>query len=159
MTWRTRSFGFPGGVLELHGAGDESEDCPGFYLELRGTDGIDSDHEATQGTVMRYKPSALGYLRTDVSGIAQLWDESQIRKTASELGYDFSGMVVYDPKSSRSPLARLKSQATRLDAEAVIVPGPEHFEAGQIPDSLMRQLTVITVYPVETNCTTSSPAT
>lgn len=107
---------------------------------------------------MRYKPSALGYLRTDVSGIAQLWDESQIRKIATKLGYDFSGMVVYDPTSGRPPLARLRSQATRLDAEAVIVPDLTHFEDSQAPDSLMRQLAVITVYPGETYCTSGTHA-
>ncbi|MFE3051962.1 hypothetical protein [Nocardia sp. NPDC059239] len=59
-------------------------------------------------------------------------------------------MVVYDPKSGRPPLARLKAQATRLDAEAVIVPGPEHFADGQIPSSLVRRLDVITIHPEET---------
>ncbi|MFI1918990.1 hypothetical protein [Nocardia sp. NPDC020380] len=106
---------------------------------------------------MRYKPTALGYVRTDVSGISQLWDESQIRKLATRLSYDFSGMVVYDPNSGRPPLARLKAQATRLDAEAVIVPGPEHFEGSEIPGTLVQQLDVITVHPEETYARRSMP--
>ncbi|AYF79269.1 hypothetical protein D7D52_21825 [Nocardia yunnanensis] len=106
---------------------------------------------------MRYKPAALGYLRCDVSGISQLWDETQVRRLAERFGYDFCGMVVFDPKSGRPPLARLKAQATRLDAEAVIVPSPDHFEGGQIPGSLVKQLDVITVHPEETYARRSMP--
>lgn len=99
---------------------------------------------------MAHKPTCLGYLRTDVSGPAQLWDQSRIRRLAERLGYDFADMVVYDPRFGRPPLARLKAQATRLDAEAVIVPGPEHFEGGAVPGCLVRQLDVITVHPEKT---------
>lgn len=99
---------------------------------------------------MKYKPTAVGYLRTDVSGLAQLWDQSQIRRLAIRLGYDFADMIVYDPRFGRPPLARLRAQATRLDAEAVIVPGPEHFEGGEIPGTLVDQMDVITVTPEET---------
>ncbi|WP_363191203.1 hypothetical protein, partial [Nocardia seriolae] len=86
-------------------------------------------------------------LRADVSGVAQLWDQTQIRKLATRLGYDFADMVIYDPRFGRPPLARLKAQATRLDAEAVIVPSTEHFEGAEIPGTLVRQLDVITVTP------------
>ncbi|MGW4243510.1 hypothetical protein [Nocardia sp. NPDC004722] len=106
---------------------------------------------------MRYKPTALGYVRTDVSGIAQLWDESQIRGLAERLGYDFSGMVVYDPNSGRPPLAQLRAQATRLDAEAVLVPGSEHFEGGEIPGLLIQQLDVITVHPEDVHARHAHP--
>lgn len=147
MNWQTRLFEFPGGVLEACGHGDESDDAPGIYLECQSGDREDY---RLLGAGMRYKATALGYLRTDVSRISQLWDEAQMRRLASRLGYDFAGIVIYDPLSGRSPLARLKAQATRLDAEAVIVPSPEHFEDGQIPASLVRQLDVITVGPEET---------
>lgn len=106
---------------------------------------------------MRYKPTCLGYIRTDVSGLAQLWDQSQIRKLATRLGYDFTDMVIYDPRFGRPPLARLKAQATRLDAEAVIVPSPEHFEGGDIPGTLVQQLDVITVNPEETYARRTMP--
>lgn len=99
---------------------------------------------------MRYKATCLGYIRTDVSGLAMLWDQSQVRRLADRLGYDFADFVVYDPKFGRPPLARLKAQATRLAAEAVIVPGPEHFEGGEIPVDLVRRMDVITVTPEET---------
>ncbi|WP_238595035.1 hypothetical protein, partial [Nocardia seriolae] len=146
-TRRTRLFQFPGGVLELKSHGDESDGYCGFYLEIRGHIALDGHED--KGAVMRWKPTCLGYLRTDVSGMSQLWDQSQIRTLATRLGYDFTDMVIYDPKFGRPPLARLRAQATRLDAEAVIVPSPEHFEGGEIPSTLVQQLDGITVTPEE----------
>lgn len=99
---------------------------------------------------MRYRPAALGYLRTDVSGVGQLWDEHQIRSLATKLGYDFCGMIIYDRKTERPPLARVKAQATRLQAEAVITPGTNHFEGGIVPRDLVQQVDVITVHPEAT---------
>ncbi|MEV6099881.1 hypothetical protein [Nocardia sp. NPDC051981] len=109
-------------MLELQAIGDESEDCSGFYLEfLEFNEGVGECELSLERSDMRYKPTCLGYLRTDVSGVAQLWDQSQIRKLATRLGYDFADTVIYDPKFGRPPFARLKAQAIRLDAEAVIV--------------------------------------
>lgn len=116
-------------MLELQAIGDESEHCSGFYLEfLEFNEGVGEYELSLERSDMRYKPTCLGYLRTDVSRVAQLWDQSQIRKLATRLGYDFADMVIYDPKFGRPPFARLKAQAIRLDAEAVIVPSPEHTE-------------------------------
>ncbi|MFD7841884.1 hypothetical protein ACFV4K_02940 [Nocardia sp. NPDC059764] len=98
---------------------------------------------------MRHRPAALGYLRTDVSAVSQLWDEHQIRSLATKLGYDFCGIIVYDPKTKRPPLARVKAQATRLQVEAVITPGADHFDNG-VPRDLVRQVDVITVHPEAT---------
>ncbi|WP_245746026.1 hypothetical protein [Nocardia altamirensis] len=145
---RRRLLQFPGGLLEIQSYGDEAEDCSGIYLELFGPLELDS-HEDGEA-VMKYRPTAVGYLRTDVSGLAQLWDQGQIRRLATRLGYDFADMVIYDPKFGRPPLARLKAQATRLEAEAVIVPSPEHFDGGQAPGALVKQLDVITLTPEAT---------
>ncbi|MFE3187592.1 hypothetical protein ACFXHA_01200 [Nocardia sp. NPDC059240] len=147
-TPRTRLFQFSGGVFELQASGDEPEDYGGFYLEFQDFYALDGHDD--RGAVMRYKPTCLGYIRIDVSGVAQLWDQTQIRKLATRLGYDFADMVIYDPRFGRPPLARLKAQATRLDAEAVIVPSPEHFEGAEIPGTLVQQLDVITVTPEQT---------
>ena len=154
-TPRTRLFQFPGGVLELQSAGDDSEDYSGFYLEIHGYIALDGHED--RGAVMRWKPTCIGYQRADVSGVALLWDQTQICKLADRLGYDFADMIVYDPKFGRPPLARLQAQATRLDAEAVIVPSPEHFEGGEVPGTLVQQVDVITVNPEETYARRAMP--
>ncbi len=153
MPRRIRLGEFPGGVLEINAYDDDPTDChPGVYLESR-----HADHSAQRGAEMQYRPTAIGYLRTDVSGVARFHDESQIRTLATRLGYDFADMIVYDPKFGRPSLARLKAQATRLAAEAVFVPGPEHFESGRIPPSLVEKLDVITVTPETTYARRATP--
>ncbi|GAB0105261.1 hypothetical protein JMUB6875_42390 [Nocardia sp. JMUB6875] len=151
---RTRLFEFPGGVLELQSHGDEAEDYGGFYLQLHDSTALDG-HD--QRAVMRYTPTALGYLRTDVSGVSQQWDESEIRRLAARYGYDLAEIVPYDPASGRPPLARLKAQATRLDAEAVFVPSLEHFPDGEAPGSLVQRLDVVTVHPESTYSRRAAP--
>ncbi|WP_405137959.1 hypothetical protein [Nocardia sp. NBC_01388] len=145
---RTRLYEFPGGLFELQSAGGESDDDAGFYLEFAGRGALIGPDK--KGAVMTYKPRAVGYLRVDVSGMDQLWEQTQIRRLATRLGYDFADMVIFDPKFGRPPLARLKSQATRLDAEAVLVPSLEHFEGGEVPGTLVQQLDVITADSEET---------
>lgn len=98
---------------------------------------------------MRGKPTCSGYIRTDVSGMAQLWGQADFRRLADRLGYDFADCVIFDPKFGRPSSARLEAPATRLDAEAVKVPNVAHVEGGEIPSALMRQLDVITVNPEE----------
>ncbi|WP_084654909.1 hypothetical protein [Nocardia altamirensis] len=66
-------------------------------------------------------------------------------------------MVIYDPKFGRPPLARLKAQAFRLAAEAIIVPSVEHFAGGQVPEMLVKQLDVITVTPEQTYARWATP--
>lgn len=95
------------------------------------------------------KPNAIGFLRSDVSGIRQIWDETQIRSVAKRLGYDLCKILVFGPDSERQ-MARLKATITQLDAESVIVPGVEHFQAGQVPATLVRTVDVITVDPLKT---------
>lgn len=141
----SRFVRFPAGVLEANGF--EEYDISGFYVAVHGSS---NDAPRTIGAGGRFKPTALGYLRTDVSGICQLWDEACIRRLATRFGYDFAGVVVYDPASGRPPLARLKAQATRLAAEAVVVPGAAHFQDARIPVTLLDRLEVITCFPEET---------
>ncbi|MFI6865719.1 hypothetical protein [Nocardia sp. NPDC050406] len=98
---------------------------------------------------MRYRPTALGYLRSDVSGISQAWDENQIRSTAKRLGYDLAKIVV--ARGDQAPLAGLKRLLAQVDAEAVVVPGRQHFEGEQVPEDLVRAADVITVNPAHTH--------
>ncbi|SUA75178.1 Uncharacterised protein [Nocardia otitidiscaviarum] len=159
MIPRRRIYEFSGGILETNAYDDGPDDGTGVYLEYYGrTPDSDQANDYEQsGAEMHYKPTCLGYVRTDVSGMALLWDQSRIRRLADRLGYDFADMVIYDPKFGRPPLARLKAQATRLDAEAVIVPSPDHFEGAQIPGVLVKQLDVITVDPEETYARRAMP--
>ncbi|WP_245717293.1 hypothetical protein [Nocardia jejuensis] len=147
MSRRTRLAEFPGGLLEFEDYYDQS-DSPGVHLEQPPPCPRARDY--TKEDMMRWKPACLGYLRIDISGSEILRDQSRIRALADRLGYDFADFVLYDPRFGRPPLARLKAQATRLAAEAVIVPGAEHFAGGRVPESLVRQLDVITVNPEET---------
>lgn len=146
---RTRLFQFPGGVLELQSSSqDPADDYGGFFLQLHDSTAIDGHDD--QRAVMQYAPTALGYLRADVSGVSRQWDESEIRRLAARYGYDLAEIVVYDPAGGRPPFARLKAQATRLDAEAVFVPSLGHFEEGEVPGSLVQRLDVVTVHPEST---------
>ncbi|MGX1763074.1 hypothetical protein ACWIG5_40340, partial [Streptomyces lydicus] len=97
----------------------------------------------------RGKPNAIGFLRSDVSGIRQTWDENQIRSVAKRLGYDLCKILVFGPDSQRQ-MARLKAAITQLDAESVIVPSLQHFQAGQVPAALVSAVDVTTVDPLET---------
>lgn len=97
---------------------------------------------------MRRKPTALGYLRRDVSGLSQNWDEIQIRSAAKRLGYDLAKTVVFDQKTDH-PASRLLNIARQLDVDAVIVPKVEHLN-GDVPGDLVRACDVITMNPENT---------
>ncbi|QIS13028.1 hypothetical protein [Nocardia arthritidis] len=97
---------------------------------------------------MSLRPKAIGYLRRDVSGVSQVWDETLIRSTAKRLGYDLAKTIAFGPETD-APVARLIATARRIDAEAVIVPGPAHFD-GEIPAEVVRVCDVITVSPENT---------
>lgn len=98
---------------------------------------------------MTTEPNAIGWLRSDVSGARQEWDEAQIRGVAQRLGYDLRKTVVFGPCTDR-PLHRLRMLVSRLALEAVIVPSVEHFEHGMVPAELVAIADVITVTPVQT---------
>ncbi|MFE3190898.1 hypothetical protein ACFXHA_17940 [Nocardia sp. NPDC059240] len=99
---------------------------------------------------MKFRPTAVGYVRSDISGAGQAWDEEQIRSLARRLGYDFAKMVVVDGRSGKSPLAVLKATVTRLAAEAVVVPTADHFDSEAALTDLVKAADVITVNPENT---------
>ncbi|WP_328411738.1 hypothetical protein [Nocardia sp. NBC_00403] len=43
------------------------------------------------------KPTAIGYLRSDISGTAQNWDEIRMRSLAKRYGYDLAKNIVFTP--------------------------------------------------------------
>jgi hypothetical protein len=97
---------------------------------------------------MRARPTAIGYLRRDVSGVSQTWDEIQIRSLAERLGYELAKTVVFGPETD-STLSRLLNVVRRVDADAVIVPGVRHF-GFEVPPELVKVVDVVTVSPQNT---------
>ncbi|MEV0295329.1 hypothetical protein [Nocardia sp. NPDC050710] len=105
---------------------------------------------------MRPTPIALGYLRRDVSGVSQVWDETHIRSLAKRLGYDLLEIVVFSAKTDR-PVPRLIDAARTVDLDAVIVPSTAHFDGGEIPQELINTCDVLTVNPETTHARNSAP--
>ncbi|MEC3951937.1 hypothetical protein VMT65_02720 [Nocardia sp. CDC153] len=98
---------------------------------------------------MTSEPSAIGWLRSDISGDRREWDEARIRGLAHRLGYDLRKTVVFGPWTDR-PVHRLRMLVSRLDLEAVIVPSVDHFEGGCVPPELVAVTDIITVFPENT---------
>ncbi|MET8874207.1 hypothetical protein [Nocardia sp. NPDC004604] len=97
---------------------------------------------------MRAKPAAIGYLRTDISGISQTWDEIQIRSLAKRYGYDLAKTVAFSAQTDH-PLSRLLNVVRRLDVDAVITPNLEHL-GGAVPPDLVRVCEINTISPKAT---------
>lgn len=93
-------------------------------------------------------PTAIAYLRADVSGARQAWDEIHNRSLAKRLGYNLARTVVFSEHTD-DPIARLINVVGNLGAQAVIVPRLDHF-GGQVPDALVEVADVITVDPHDT---------
>ena len=105
---------------------------------------------------MKFMPTAFGYLRSDVSGIKQDWDETQIRSLARRYGYDLAKIVVFK-EGTDHPLRRLKHLITQLDAEAVFVPSLAHFVDESLPEDLRQRVNIITVTPENTHARWPTP--
>lgn len=88
-------------------------------------------------------PTAIGYLRSDISRARQQWDEEQIRGLAKRFGYALAKTVVFGAHTD-SPTQRVINVVRSIDAEAVIVPGLAHFD-GEVPHALVAVADVITV--------------
>ncbi|MFC9996397.1 hypothetical protein [Nocardia sp. NPDC127526] len=99
---------------------------------------------------MKFRPTAIGYIRSDISGIRQAWDETEVRSTAALRGFDFAKMIVIDGRTGKPLLAGLKATIARIPVEAVFVPSTMHFESATIPRELRRLVDVFTVSPENT---------
>ncbi|WP_454197260.1 hypothetical protein [Nocardia sp. Marseille-Q1738] len=104
---------------------------------------------------MRAKPPALGYLRKDVSGVSQTWDEAQLQSLAKRLGYELSKTVTFGAATDE-PVARLIDVVRACAVDAVIAPGLHHFD-GAVPEELVEVCDLITVTPQETFSRTVLP--
>ncbi|MFE2998180.1 hypothetical protein ACFXG4_24610 [Nocardia sp. NPDC059246] len=68
---------------------------------------------------------------------------------AARLGYDLRRIAVFGPHADR-PVHRLRVLVANLGVDAVIVPGLEHFENGELPGDLVERADVVTVSPEQT---------
>ncbi|WP_433656509.1 hypothetical protein ACQPW1_35140 [Nocardia sp. CA-128927] len=93
------------------------------------------------------RPTAIGYLRRDVSGVSQVWDETQIRSVAKRLGYELAKIVVFGAQTD-DPIPQLLNTIERVDADAVVTPALAHL--GDELDQVVRVCDVITVNPENT---------
>ncbi|MEU7144660.1 hypothetical protein ABZ942_34800 [Nocardia sp. NPDC046473] len=96
---------------------------------------------------MTDNPTALGYLRRDISGPQQTWDETQIRSLAKRLGYDLTKTIIFDADTEYR-LEQLETAVQLNQAEAVITPTLEHLEG--TADPLVKACDIITVRPENT---------
>ncbi|AYF79362.1 hypothetical protein D7D52_24885 [Nocardia yunnanensis] len=102
-------------------------------------------------------PSAVGFLRSDISGLNQPHDELQIRLAASRAGYDLRKTVAFSERTD-DQIHRLRVVVDRLGVDAVIVPSAAHFNGHAIPAELLEVATVITVSPGSTTVRASLPS-
>ncbi|WP_433655308.1 hypothetical protein ACQPW1_31005 [Nocardia sp. CA-128927] len=93
------------------------------------------------------EPTALGYLRRDISGPQQAWDETQIRSLAKRLGYDLVKTILFDADTDNR-IDQLETAVQINKAEAVITPTLDHLDG--TPDPLVKSCDVITVRPENT---------
>ncbi|MFJ9370509.1 hypothetical protein ACIRRA_39645 [Nocardia sp. NPDC101769] len=87
---------------------------------------------------MRAKPTALGWLDIEVS-TAPEWDQAQMRRLARHLGY----VVEMASEVSLIPLVDIVRSA---DADALIVPSPDHLDPLML-NALLSVADVETVLP------------
>lgn len=91
------------------------------------------------------RPVAIGYLRRDVSGTRQPWDEEQIRSLARRFGYDLSRIVAFSNHTDE-PHQRLCNVVGRIGATAVFVPSLDHFlTSEEVPATLLTLADIVTV--------------
>lgn len=101
---------------------------------------------------MPMKPPAIGYLRRDISGVAQSWDETQIRSLAERLGYRFTKTVVFSDRTT-DPIGRLLDVVTTTEAVAIVTPSLTHL-GSDLPHRIVAACDIITVSPEVTHTRT-----
>ncbi|WP_181699349.1 hypothetical protein [Nocardia sp. GTS18] len=89
------------------------------------------------------KPIAIGFLRSDISGTAQNWDEIRIRSLAKRYGYDLAKTIVFGVRA-QNPVGQLVDIVRRTSAEAIFAPTHRHLD-DEFFDRLVRACDVVTV--------------
>ncbi|MEV5651001.1 hypothetical protein AB0L57_22345 [Nocardia sp. NPDC052254] len=86
---------------------------------------------------------AIGYVRSDISGINQHVDEEQLRNLAKSRGYNLRKTIVFGSRTD-DPELRLGVVLGRMDTvEVVLVPSTAHFDDGVVPEAISRCATVV----------------
>lgn len=94
------------------------------------------------------RPPAIGYLRSDISGVSKDWDQIQIQILAERLGYRLAKTIEFT-QNTADPIGQLLATIARDKVDAVVVPSAEHL-SGEIPAALVSAADVITVSPETT---------
>ncbi|WP_433206945.1 hypothetical protein ACQP1G_20970 [Nocardia sp. CA-107356] len=83
-------------------------------------------------------PAALGYIRREESGTRRPWDETEIRRAATDLGYSLIKIVVFGNDTDH-PAMRLRNVARNMtrvhgvQISAVLTPNLEHLDGDTAP--------------------------
>ncbi|MGW4325994.1 hypothetical protein ACWEKR_08905 [Nocardia sp. NPDC004573] len=82
--------------------------------------------------------AAIGYIRRDVSGTRQHWDETEIRRLAHDLGYSLAKMAVFGddvdhPALRLRNLARNMTRVHGVEISAVLTPNLDHLDGDAGP--------------------------
>lgn len=92
---------------------------------------------------------AIGYVRSDVSGIHQKADEARLRDHAKGHGYNLRKVIVFGSQTD-DPARRLGNVLDRMaDVKAIIVPTVQHFGA-EVPTTIAERVDVVVVAPPST---------
>ncbi|OXR39712.1 hypothetical protein B7C42_08214 [Nocardia cerradoensis] len=90
---------------------------------------------------------AIGYVRSDISGLNQRSDEEQLRHLAKSRGYNLRKTIVFGSHTV-DPERRLRSVLNRMyTVEAVLVPSAAHFDGGAVPASISQRAKVVVATP------------
>ena len=95
---------------------------------------------------MSLLPSAIGFLRSDVSATKQQQDERAIERAARLKGYDLRKTIVFS-EHTKEPVHRLCVAVDRTNADAVIVPSVDHFDSRTVPVELLEVAAVLVIRP------------
>ncbi|APA97531.1 hypothetical protein [Nocardia seriolae] len=91
---------------------------------------------------MRIRPTALGFVDDEWSGVGAQWDRAQVARLARRLGY----ALIWPDENS---MLALVDQVRESDVDAVLIPSSVHLDALTL-DRLMHTCDVETVLPRET---------
>ena len=88
---------------------------------------------------------AIGYIRSDVSGVHQQAHEERLRAHAKGNGYNLRKIIVFGPWTD-DPERRLAMVLDRMDeVAAVLVPCVRHFAGDAVPFTIARRAEVVIV--------------